>query len=61
MFDSEDREQNELDYQYVVALKKALAKAIASADGWYDDCHGGEAPGLDIELALLKRVLEDDL
>lgn len=60
MFCSEDREQNEMDYQYVVALRNALAKAIAVADEWHDDCNGGNAPGLEIERALLKRVLDDD-
>ena len=54
MFDKEDREQNTLDYQYVSDLRKALASAISAADGWYDECHGGECPNLEKERALLK-------
>jgi len=40
MFDSEDREQNNLDEQYVAALESALGYVIAQADGWYDDSTG---------------------
>jgi hypothetical protein len=48
---------NELDYEYVVDLRNALAKAIKEAD----DCYGGQCPNLDKERALLLKPLDDDL
>jgi len=56
MFDSEDREQNELDERYVADLEKALAYVISEADGWYDDSRGGkiDTPEMDKARILLE-------
>ena len=62
MFDSEDRRQNELDYEFVVDLRNALIKAIQEADRWYDECRSNRpAPGLEKERNLLKSVRLDDI
>lgn len=40
----------------VASLSEALGKAISEADGWHDDSHGGECPGLDAERKLLASI-----
>ena len=59
MFDNEDREQNEMDEQYVSDLEAALKRAIEEADGWCDDAHGQPCFNLDKERALICMPLVD--
>ena len=63
MFDHEDREQNELDEQYVSDLRAALIKAIKEADYYYNKYQWGDegiktdkAPNLDNERVLSKYL-----